>query len=72
MWLGTSQRGKGREWEENGEQRRDGVGPGGFYLLATARSMVHFDGNDWRVWAVRWGRRCGLSSVVWSRSSGVR
>jgi hypothetical protein len=71
MWLGISQRGEGRESEENGEQRRDRVGPGGFICSRRARSMVHFDGSDWRVWVVRWGRRCGLSSVVWSRSSGA-
>jgi hypothetical protein len=60
-------KGMGEEWraEERWGRSR------GFYLLATARSMVHFDGSDWRVWAVRWGRRCGLNSVAWSRSSGA-
>jgi hypothetical protein len=43
----------------------------GFICSRWAWSRVPSSEMIGGVWAVRWGRRCGLSSVVWMRSSGA-
>jgi hypothetical protein len=58
MRLGIFQRGKGREWVENGKQRRDGVGPGGFIPRWWTRCVVAWTVTDWAA------GRCSLGGVV--------
>jgi hypothetical protein len=47
LWLGISQRGEGREWEENGVQGRGWVGPEVFILRWWTRCFVVSIITDW-------------------------
>jgi hypothetical protein len=47
MWLGISQRGEGREWVENGEQRGEERGAGVFICSRWARCVVVSIVTEW-------------------------
>jgi hypothetical protein len=53
------------KWQQRGRCER-GLG---LYILGVVSVQCAFVGNDWSVGAAHWGRRHGLSPVVWVWSS---